>query len=71
MIFLWIYLIGLTICLLGGTVTALYEKRKFDEDNVSKSAWGSIILYAVWWPLLVFLYIICLPFEIIDNRKGR
>lgn len=70
MIFLWIYLSGLTICLIGGMVTALYEKRKFDEDKVSATAWGSIILYSIWWPFLVALYIIFLPIEILDKRRG-
>lgn len=69
MIFLWVYLAGLTICLLGGMVTALYEKRKFGQDKVSATAWGSIILYSIWWPFLAFIYIICLPFDIIDRRK--
>ncbi|AXH68870.1 hypothetical protein SEA_SPARKLEGODDESS_191 [Streptomyces phage SparkleGoddess] len=71
MIFLWVYLAGLTFCLLGGTVTAFVEKRRFKEDKVSATAWASIALYSIWWPFIVVLNIICLPFEFFDRRNGR
>jgi uncharacterized protein YceK len=71
MIFLWGYLAGLTVCLLGGTVTAFIEKRRFNEDRVSATAWGSIVLYSVWWPFTLLLNLICLPFSIIDKRRGQ
>lgn len=63
MIFLWVYLAGLTICLLGGMVTALYEKRKFGEGKVSATAWASIVLYSFWWPFLALLNLIAWPLE--------
>jgi uncharacterized protein YceK len=71
MIFLWIYLAGLTVCIIGGTVTALYEKRKFGEDKVSATAWGSIVLYSFWWPFIMLLNLICLPFDILEKRRGQ
>lgn len=71
MIFLWVYLTGLTVCLIGGTVTAFVEKRRFNEDKVSATAWGSIILYSLWWPFVFFLNLICLPFSLIDKVRGK
>ncbi|WMI33796.1 membrane protein [Streptomyces phage Patelgo] len=63
MTFLWIYLGGLTVCILGGIVTALVEKRKFGERKVSATAWASIVLYSLWWPFIMLLNLICWPIE--------
>jgi hypothetical protein len=70
MIILWVYLAGLTVCFLGGIVTAFYEKHKFKEDRVSASAWSSIVLYSAWWPFVMLLNLMCLPFSIIDKRRS-
>ena len=69
MIFLWIYLTGLTVCLLGGTVTAFAEKRRFHEDKVSATAWGSIILLSLWWPIILGMNILFAPLALFDKSK--
>lgn len=69
MIFLWIYLAGLTVCLLGGTVTAFVEKRRFQEDKISATAWGSIILLSLWWPVILGMNILFAPFSWFEKTK--
>ncbi|XAO35356.1 hypothetical protein SEA_FRANCOB_192 [Streptomyces phage Francob] len=69
MIFLWVYLTGLTVCLLGGTVTAFVEKRRFHEDKVSTAAVGSIILLSLWWPIILGLNILFAPLAWFDKDK--
>lgn len=71
MFVLWVYLTGFAICMIAGTITAFVEKRRFNEDKISSTAWGSVILYSAWWPFIMFLNFICIPFDIIDKLKNR